>query len=62
MSLQVQQIPFIEEASPNSFLRKEKGYDINLIGTCYFVLVTNSKGTGALDQAQKWKKLIQQKN
>lgn len=55
MSLQIQQIPFIEEANPNNlFIEKEKGYDINLLLVlAILVLVTNSKGTGALDRVAK---------
>ncbi|QZA58385.1 hypothetical protein [Candidatus Rhabdochlamydia porcellionis] len=55
MSLQIQQIPFIEEANPNNlFIEKEKGYDINLLLVlAILVLVTNSKGTGALDRVTK---------
>ncbi|KAG6558960.1 hypothetical protein RHABOEDO_001558 [Candidatus Rhabdochlamydia oedothoracis] len=55
MSLQIQQIPFIEEANPNNlFIEKEKGYDINLLLVlAILVLVTNSKGTGALDRVVK---------
>jgi hypothetical protein len=55
MSLQIQQIPFIEEASPNSFFtEKEKDYDINLLLVlAILLLVTNPKGTGALDRVAK---------
>lgn len=55
MSLQIQQIPFIEGASPNSFsTERERGYDINLLLVlAVLVLVTNSKGTGALDRVTK---------
>ncbi|MDR2539464.1 MAG: hypothetical protein LBC45_02460 [Chlamydiales bacterium] len=55
MSLQIQHIPFIKEANPNSFFtEKEKGYDINLLLVlAILVLVTNSKGTGVLDRVAK---------
>ncbi|PWU13325.1 MAG: hypothetical protein C5B45_06155 [Chlamydiae bacterium] len=55
MSLQIQQIPFIEEANPNSFfIEKEKDYDINLLLVlAILVLVTNPKGTGTLDRVAK---------
>ncbi|MEK7339549.1 MAG: hypothetical protein WBD50_08115 [Candidatus Rhabdochlamydia sp.] len=55
MTAAIQQIPFIEEANPNSFFtEKEKGYDINLLLVlAILVLVTNPKGTGALDRVAK---------
>lgn len=55
MSLQIQSIPFIEEANPNNlFTEKERGYDINLLLVlAILVLVTNPKGTGALDRVAK---------
>ncbi len=55
MSLEIQSIPFIEEANPNNlFTEKEKGYDINLLLVlAILVLVTNPKGTGALDRVAK---------
>ncbi|VHO04149.1 hypothetical protein [Candidatus Rhabdochlamydia sp. T3358] len=55
MSLEIQGIPFIEEANPNNlFTEKEKGYDINLLLVlAILVLVTNPKGTGALDRVAK---------
>lgn len=55
MSLQIQSVPFIEEANPNNlFTEKEKGYDINLLLVlAVLVLVTNPKGTGVLDRVAK---------
>lgn len=55
MSLQIQQIPFLEKVSTgNFFIDKEKGYDINLLLVLLILrLVTNSKGTGALDRVAK---------
>jgi hypothetical protein len=54
MSLEIQQTPFIEVCPCKLFTDKEKGYDIELVLVLLILcLVTNPKGTGALDRVAK---------